>query len=80
MMKISIEGGELLEHLIETGLAKLIRNIEVQFHNVVPDAKEKIVSIQRELKKTHILLTSTRLCLKTENVKCGKYFARRTLL
>lgn len=55
LMKINIEGGEydLLEHLIETGLIKNIKNIQVQFHDFVPNARERMEAIQTELKKTH---------------------------
>src|SRR3989338_8564713 len=51
LMKINIEGGEydLLEHLIETGLIKRIKNIQVQFHNFVPNAKVRMKKIQTNL-------------------------------
>lgn len=57
LMKMKIEGGEYesLEHLIQSSLVKFIRNIQVQFHNVVPHAKERMLAIQRELTKTHAL-------------------------
>ena len=55
LMKINIEGGEyeLLEHLIESGLVRKIRNIQVQFHDFVPNAQARMEKIQRELAKTH---------------------------
>lgn len=57
LMKINIEGGEydLLEHLIETGDVKIISNIQVQFHDFVPDAESRMKSIQADLRKTHEL-------------------------
>lgn len=57
LMKINIEGGEydLLEHLIDSGFIKNITNIQVQFHDFVPDADERTVMIQKELEVTHSL-------------------------
>src|SRR5919205_223063 len=53
MMKINIEGGEydLLEHLIDSGFVKNIKDIQVQFHDFVPDAEPRMSRIQRELEK-----------------------------
>jgi len=55
LMKINIEGGEydLLEHLIESGEIKKIKNIQVQFHDFVPNAKERMKNIQKKLSRTH---------------------------
>lgn len=57
LMKINIEGGEydLLDSLISTGLIKSVKNVQVQFHDFVPNADERMVSIQRKLRKTHRL-------------------------
>lgn len=57
LMKINIEGGEddLLEHLLKTGYITKIRNIQVQFHNFVPDAFKRMRDIQEELSNTHFL-------------------------
>lgn len=57
LMKINIEGGEydLLEHLIETGDIIKFQNIQVQFHEFIPNAKERMNFIQGELGKTHFL-------------------------
>jgi FkbM family methyltransferase len=57
LMKINIEGGEydLLDHLIDTGLVKQIVNIQVQFHDHVPDAERRMQKIQAALQKTHTL-------------------------
>jgi FkbM family methyltransferase len=57
LMKINIEGGEyeLLEHLVESGLIKKVSNVQVQFHDFVPDAERKMRRIQEELEKTHRL-------------------------
>lgn len=57
LMKVNIEGGEydLLEHLINVGLVKRIRNIQVQFHSFMPNAEERMASIHSELRRTHRL-------------------------
>lgn len=57
LMKINIEGTEydLLEHLLNTGHVKNIKNIQVQFHSFVPNAEERMLNIQNELNNTHEL-------------------------
>jgi FkbM family methyltransferase len=57
LMKINIEGGEydLLEHLIETGNIMKVKNIQVQFHDFIPDAEKRMKAIQNDLQKTHEL-------------------------
>lgn len=55
LMKINIEGGEydLLDHLISNSLHLMIRNIQVQFHDFVPDAANRMKAIQEKLGKSH---------------------------
>lgn len=57
LLKINIEGGEyaLLENLIESGYIKNIKNIQVQFHDFVPQAEERMQAIQKKLNLTHTL-------------------------
>lgn len=57
LMKINIEGGEydLLEHLIETNDIKKVANIQVQFHDFIPSAEERMKAIQKKLELTHEL-------------------------
>jgi FkbM family methyltransferase len=57
LMKINIEGAEydLLEVLIDSGLIQTIENIQVQFHDFVPNAEQRMRSIQERLAKTHKL-------------------------
>ena len=57
LVKINIEGGEfdLLEHLVTTGFVKNIANIQVQFHEFVPDAEKRMVALQERLSVTHSL-------------------------
>lgn len=57
LMKINIEGGEydLLKHLIEKNYINRIENIQVQFHDIFPEAEERMNSIQKQLEKTHCI-------------------------
>lgn len=57
LIKINIEGSEynLLENLTESEFILQIKNIQVQFHDFVPEAKERMLKIQECLKKTHHL-------------------------
>lgn len=57
LMKINIEGGEyeLLEHLLDAGLTDRIGNLQVQFHDFVPDARVRMEAIQNRLAATHEL-------------------------
>ena len=56
LMKINIEGGEysLLEHMLDEGLTDRIRDIQVQFHDFVPDAAARMAAIQQRLAKSHV--------------------------
>ena len=55
LIKINIEGGEydLLEYLIKSRFTPKILNIQVQFHNFIENAQERMLNIQRELERTH---------------------------
>ena len=55
LIKINIEGGEfeLLEYLLESGLITRFDNIQVQFHDFVPDAENRMKAIQHKLAATH---------------------------
>lgn len=55
LMKINIEGGEyeLLEHLIDTGRVARVGNIQVQFHDCVPNARERMETLRGRLAATH---------------------------
>jgi len=57
LMKINIEGSEydLLEDLIGSGLVEKITNIQVQFHDFIPDASQRMTQIQNNLQQTHAL-------------------------
>lgn len=57
LIKINIEGGEfeLLPRLIESGIIKNIKNIQIQFHNIDSASESNMVAICSELSKTHQL-------------------------
>jgi len=57
LIKINIEGEEydVLDRLIEVGLIRSFRNIQVQFHDFVPDAAERMKAIQDKLRRSHRL-------------------------
>jgi len=57
LMKINIEGSEydLLENLLSSGYTSKIYNIQIQFHDFVPNARKKMRTICAELAKTHQL-------------------------
>ncbi|MEM7514285.1 MAG: FkbM family methyltransferase [Bacteroidota bacterium] len=57
LVKINIEGGEfeLLEAIIDAGWVDKIDNIQVQFHDFVPNARERMMEIQKKLSFTHEL-------------------------
>jgi FkbM family methyltransferase len=55
LLKLNIEGEEfaVLTRLLDRGLAKKCRNIQVQFHRVVPAADEQRDALQARLAETH---------------------------
>lgn len=55
LIKINIEGGEypLLARMLEAGVAKKCKDIQIQFHNFVPDAESLRQRIRHQLEKTH---------------------------
>lgn len=55
LMSINIEGEEydLLKRMFETGIMAQTKNIQVQFHDFMPQAEEKRSEIQGFLKQTH---------------------------
>ena len=55
---MNIEGSEykLLNHIIDTGNIYNIENLQIQFHNYLPNAKNERKKIRANLKKTHICI------------------------
>jgi FkbM family methyltransferase len=58
LIQINIEGGEfrLLRRMLDAGVTDICANVQIQFHNVVPDAREQRQEIRSRLAKTHSLL------------------------
>lgn|GEM_PF-135387 len=58
LAKLNIEGGEyaLLERLVATGHIGRIKNLQIQFHLNVPDARRRYRSLARQLRRTHLLV------------------------
>lgn len=57
LMKINIEGGEypLLQRIIDTNTIKNVIDIQIQFHDFVPEAKAKHQNIRNQLMHTHYI-------------------------
>ncbi|MGJ0298312.1 FkbM family methyltransferase [Aliarcobacter cryaerophilus] len=57
LMKINIEGGEfqVLPALIDSNFVANIENLQIQFHNFIPNSVEMRENIRKELSKTHQL-------------------------
>lgn len=57
LIKINIEGAEydLLDRLLEANLIRRFKNIQIQFHDFVNNASERMRAIQEHLAKTHSL-------------------------
>ena len=57
LIKINIEGGEyeLLKNIIESNNQKNVGIFLIQFHNFIPDYRQKIIRIRDLLSRTHYL-------------------------
>jgi FkbM family methyltransferase len=57
VLKINVEGAEfdILDALIKQRFIDKIQNVQVQFHNFVPDAENRRTALHAELSKTHHL-------------------------
>lgn len=57
LMKVNIEGleYELIERLLDTGKVAAVRDLQVQFHDFVPDAERRLLALQERLGATHAL-------------------------
>jgi FkbM family methyltransferase len=56
LIKINVEGGEyeIIDALAEHGLLNRFRNIQVQFHDFIPDAQNRLRNARRLLGSTHV--------------------------
>lgn len=54
LLKINVEGSEyrILNHILENGYAKKIKNFQIQFHDV-PNAEQLLNEIRKKMSKTH---------------------------
>jgi FkbM family methyltransferase len=57
LIKINIEGGEydLLDAIVENPFINKISNLQIQFHDFVPDAELRMNKIKSQLDQTHFL-------------------------
>jgi FkbM family methyltransferase len=64
LIKINIEGMEfeLLEAILDAGLATQLRNIQVQFHPILPDCERRHAAIRQGLLRTHHLTYDAPWC------------------
>lgn len=71
LLKLNIESGEfpVLEDLIEHGAETKFKNIQVQFHNVVPDAEARYKRIRKRLLATHELTFDFPWCWENYRLK-----------
>lgn len=55
VLKLNVEGAEfaILWSLLDSGLIKRIKNLQVQFHAVIPNAGDHRATIQKRLAETH---------------------------
>lgn len=55
LLKLNIEGAEYetLERLLSAGAQTRFKNIQVQFHSVVPDSRVRRAAIMERMEKTH---------------------------
>ena len=55
LMKVNIEGAEfdLLAHLIATGIVERIKDLQVQFHPFVPEARRRADDLRDGLRRSH---------------------------
>lgn len=57
LMNINIEGSEyeVIEDLVASGYIRFIMNLQVQFHDFVPNAEDRMQKLHRSLADTHHL-------------------------
>lgn len=57
LMEVNIEGGEydLLDHLLDVDFMRHVRDLQIQFHDFVPNAQSRMERIQERLRETHEL-------------------------
>ncbi len=55
LMSLNCEGSEydLIDHFIDSGLIHKIRDLQIQFHDFFPEARNRMISARKRLSKTH---------------------------
>lgn len=56
LMKLNVEGAEydIIEKMIESSLITRVKNLQIQFHDFVPNAEHRRMLIQQALERTHV--------------------------
>ena len=72
LLKLNIEGMEfdVLETLLDSDLVKRIKNIQVQFHPIVPDHVARYQKIRERMEATHELTYWAPWCWENWRLKC----------
>jgi FkbM family methyltransferase len=75
LMKINIEGAEydLLEYMLEKQLVEQVENLQIQFHDFVPNSYKRMKNIQSLLSKTHFTTYSFEYVWENWKLKNAKY-------
>lgn len=71
LLKLNIEGSEFdfLENIIDKKYQALFGNIQVQFHQVVPNYEQRYQAIRDQLLKTHVLTFDFPWCWQNFKLK-----------
>jgi len=79
LMKVNIEGAEydLLEHLLDVDWLPKIRDLQVQFHDFVPMARQRRAAIRQMLARTHYLTYDYPFVWENWRLKSTKAFNRQ---
>lgn len=64
LCKINIEGAEyeVLPHILESGLQKNVKDLQIQFHLIDMDSERKYMEIKKKLKETHQVTWRSPFC------------------
>lgn len=55
LMSLNCEGSEydLIDHFIDSGLIHRIKDLQIQFHDFFPEARDRMIAIRKRLSETH---------------------------
>ncbi len=56
LMSLNCEGSEydLIDHFIDSGLIHKIKNLQIQFHDFVPNAQKRMKTAREKISRTHV--------------------------